>query len=179
MQAFWVIQPRRNQQLIQLEKAVLNRFFLSAEEAQETLSSLTDVWHRTYYNLPDDFDAKDYEVVALVADWPPSQFSWPTVPLEELAGTPFSPEDVQEVEQEAEAEPEWVVDLKEISSVVADWPMKTMQEVGLAVLGTALTAWELDETLLLELGGKCKLRITPSKPMVLVKLGLAPEADNV
>jgi hypothetical protein len=159
MQAFWVIQPRRNNPIIQVEKAWNERFFLSAEDAQVALEAIQgEEWTDEEKEMYDIADC--YEVVALVADWPPSQ---------------FPPEDVQE----AEAEPEWVADLKEISSVVADWPVKTMQDIALAVLGTALTAWELDEMLLLELGDKCKLRITPNKPVISVKLGPAPEADNV
>ena len=76
MQRFWVIQPVRKHPIIQLEKAYQGKLYVSHEEAMEALDQLNQqewengVKHTLTYGYP-----YSHEVVALVADWPPSQFN--------------------------------------------------------------------------------------------------------
>jgi len=167
-QAFWVIQPRRNNPVIQLEKAWNEQYYLSAEDAKEALEEIqAENWTDEEKKRYDIADA--YEIVALVADWPPSQFDkkpeHKSVQVEEKA-----PEEEKE-------EPDWVAALKDVSSIVDNWTPQAMQEIALATLGTSLTAWEINEPVVLELGDECKLRISPVRPSLVVKL--SPEDDNV
>jgi hypothetical protein len=166
MQAFWVIQPRRNNPIIQLEEAVLNRFFLSAEEAKEILNSLqTSEWHKIYYNLPEDVDYNNYEVVALVADWPPSQFDkkpeednkWQPISLDDLIEDLWAHVNEEgagpEAEPETPPEPDWLPALRELSPLAAEWDQETVEALGILLLAIVLTTHEGNMALTVEIGG--------------------------
>jgi hypothetical protein len=162
MQAFWVIQPRRNNPMIQLEKAVLNRMYLSAEEAKEALADLQkEDWNDTELN---EFNFQNFEVIGLVADWPPSQFD--KKPEEDKKYQPISLDDLiddlwahvneegqgPEAEPETPPEPDWLPALRELSPLAAKWDQETAETLGLLFLGTALGAHEGRMALTVELG---------------------------
>jgi hypothetical protein len=143
-QAFWVIQPRRNNPVIQLEKAVLHNIYLSAEAAKEALEALrSESWEDTMLS-GHNFD--NYEVIGLVADWPPSQFDKKpevkSVSLEDLIKDLWSEVTAPEPEPETPTEPEWLPALQDISSLAKKWDQETAEAIGLIFLGTALGTYE-------------------------------------
>ena len=172
MQAFWVIQPRRNNPIIQLEKAVLDRFYLSAEEAKEALADLQkEDWTDTELN---EFNFQNFEVVGLVADWPPSQFKqepkedkkWQAISLDDVIEDLWSTTDEQgqgpEAEPETPPEPSWLLAVRELSPLAAEWNVEEAEALGSVLLATALTAHEGQMTLTMCIK-EAQITIAPGK----------------